>query len=96
MEQFKKEMVECKKSIKKSTKKIEAVDTYMKEINSELTKQDMYRQINECSKPLLLPYQVIEKRGGDPSKNLVVDYSVFVDSCRNTITSLWPIPSSTV
>ena len=67
-----------KKSIKKSTKKNESVDLYMKQINIELTKQDMYKQVNECAYPLLIPFQVIEKRGGDPSKNQVVDYSVTV------------------
>lgn len=32
-----------KKEIKKSLRKIEQVDPYMKEINNELTKQDLYR-----------------------------------------------------
>lgn len=49
----------------------------MKEINTELTKQEMYREINKCMGPLLPAFQVIEKRGGEASKNQVVDYSEY-------------------
>lgn len=90
-QEFKKELVSCKKSIKKSFgKKAESVDLYMKEINTELTKQDMYREINKCAFPLLPAFQVIEKRGGDPSKNQVVDYSVKTKIYRSITTSSWP------
>ena len=78
-------------SIKKSFgKRAESVDLYMKEINAELTKQDMYREINKCAYPLLPAFQVIDKRGGDSSKNQVVDYSVNIKRYRNITISSWP------
>ena len=87
-------MISCKKSIKKSFgKKAESVDLYMKEINTELTKQEMYREINKCMGPLLPAFQVIEKRGGEASKNQVVDYSVSLTRYRNTIINSWPTQS---
>lgn len=41
--EFKAEMIEAKNTIKKANKKVETIDLYLKEINAELTKQDMYK-----------------------------------------------------
>jgi hypothetical protein len=65
----------------------------MKEINNELTKQQLYYEINELVRPLLPEYEAIEKRG--ESKNNVVDYSVCLIRPRSITTSSWPTPSST-
>ena len=59
MQEFKTEISESKKSIKKLTRKVETVDLYMKEINIELTQQAMYKEFNEHFGPLLSPFQVI-------------------------------------
>jgi len=48
-----------KKMIKKSMRRSENVDPYMKEIGNELTKQEMYRQINKWVGVLLPEYQII-------------------------------------
>lgn len=57
-------------------KKIEVTDIYMKEINNELTKQSLYKEVNLCVAPLLAPFQIIEKRGETSKYHNVVDYSV--------------------
>lgn len=83
-----------KKEIKKSLRKIEQVDPYMKEINNELTKQDLYREINSLVEPLLPSFQLIDKRG--ESKNNILDYSVNILTFRSITISLWLILSSIV
>ena len=61
--EFKTEIIESKNILKKQIKSSEAVETYMKEINTELTKQEMYRVVNKCVSPLLPEFRVVEKRG---------------------------------
>ena len=61
--EFKTEIIESKNVLKKQIKSSEAVETYMKEINTELTKQEMYRVVNKCVSPLLPEFRVVEKRG---------------------------------
>jgi hypothetical protein len=75
------EAIEAKNTIRKSmARKNEVVDSFMKEINNELTKQGMYREINKCVEPLLPPFQVFEKRGSDTKVgNQTMDYSVGVE-----------------
>ena len=67
----------------------------MKEINSELTKQELYKEVNRCVSPLLPPFQVIEKRGSASKNNNVIDYSVTLFRRRSTTINSWPTPSST-
>ncbi len=64
-----------KRTLKKTTRKSETIETYMKEIGNELTKQEMYAEIHKLLSPLLPTYQVFEKRG--ELKNQVFDYSEF-------------------
>ena len=47
----------------------------MKEINTELTRQEMYRKVNKCVWPLLPEFKVVEKRGNE-NKKAALDYSV--------------------
>lgn len=83
-------MIESKNALRKQVKSSEAVETYMKEINTELTKQEMYKFINRCVEPLLYEFKIVEKRGID-SKKTAVDYSVRIYRFRNTTISLWLI-----
>jgi hypothetical protein len=73
--EFKEEIVMTKRMLKKTARRAENIDVYMKEIGNELTKQDMYRQIHGWVGPLLPPYSAIEKRG--EMRNNVVDYSEY-------------------
>jgi len=73
--EFKIEMIESKNALRKQVKSSEAVETYMKEINTELTKQEMYRVVNKCVSPLLWEFRVVEKRGNE-NKKAGLDYSV--------------------
>lgn len=72
--EFKEEILMNKKTLKKATRKTESIDTYMKEIGNELTKQELYKDIHKLLSQLLPPFQLFEKRG--ELKNNVVDYSV--------------------
>lgn len=73
--EFKEEIVMTKRMLKKTARRAENIDVYMKEIGNELTKQDMYRQIHSWVAPLLPPYAPIEKRG--EQRNNVLDYSEY-------------------
>lgn len=48
----------------------------MKEINTELTRQEMYRKVNKCVWPLLPEFKVVEKRGNE-NKKAALDYSEY-------------------
>jgi hypothetical protein len=91
--EFKEEILMNKKTLKKSMRRAESIDNYMKEIGNELTKQDLYRDIHKLVSPLLPTFQLFEKRG--ELKNNVVDYSVTRILIRSLTTSSWPIPSCT-